>query len=236
MLAPCRLGDDAYLRNPCGWLSLLADCATAHEHWKITKLQWMLYDVPYIVAANEIPDAALVFVNKTLLRAARHLVMEAAGEADALAPLARLDPVKYATLAALAQYVLSSYGKNVSSSTEPCKDINGLGANVPVYGGGFSYAYRLEHVPLNRSRAVKLLVKHVLKHYSPNEIIILASNACPKGAAELSKQGFLYFLREAPTWCAEESKSRAVHVICAAIACVKTGHLGKLVGCVSQSV
>ena len=33
------------------------------------------------------------------------------------------------------------------------KDISGLGANVPVYGGGFSYAYRLEHLSLNRSRA-----------------------------------------------------------------------------------
>ena len=26
------------------------------------------------------------------------------------------------------------------------------------------------------------------------------------GAADLSKQGFLYFLREPPSWCVEESK------------------------------
>ena len=34
------------------------------------------------------------------------------------------------------------------------EDISGWGANVPVYGGGFSYAYRLEQLELNRSRAV----------------------------------------------------------------------------------
>ena len=38
--------------------------------------------------------------------------------------------------------------------SETWQDISGVGANVPVYGGGFSYAYRLEHLPLNRSRAV----------------------------------------------------------------------------------
>ncbi|CAL1131429.1 unnamed protein product [Cladocopium goreaui] len=283
--------------------------------------------VPYIHAADEIPDAALVFVNKTLLRAARRLATEG-GPVDPLDPiLGKLDGIKYATLAAellrhtqqhltteaLAKHVLSSFGKSISSALyvsgcfhgdylcyvslhglrkvlgsklvdypfleymytpknvppmqpisrittcpqtqctvvsgglgdsgkprtgRPRFDISGVGANVPVYGGGFSYAYRLEHLPVNRSRAainwqvsnrkfdvvifsnayvalgqgtreVQLLVKHVLKHYSPKEIIILdgrdpeRNDELPEGAAELSKQGFFYFLREPPKWCAE---------------------------------
>eukprot|EP00434_Breviolum_minutum_P027746 symbB.v1.2.024543.t1/scaffold2330.1/size82151/5 len=281
--------------------------------------------VPYIHAADEIPDAALVFVNKTLLRAARRMVDDIGSPADSGAPILKnLDEIKYASLAAellrhtqqrltteaLANYVLASFGKRVSSALyvsgcfhgdylcyvslhglrrvlgtklvdyplleymyspkdvapmqsisrsttcpqsqctvlsgglgdggAPQFAIRGWGANVPVYGGGFSYAYRLEHLEreLNRSRAainaqvskrqfdmvifpnaylalgegsreVQLLVKHVLKHYSPNEIIILdgrdpeKNDVLPPGAADLSKKGYMYFLREAPTWCAE---------------------------------
>ncbi|CAK8987664.1 unnamed protein product [Durusdinium trenchii] len=286
--------------------------------------------VPYIHAANEIPDAALVYVNKTLLRQAQQLVANAGQpprDAFSTPTVDSLDLTKYVALAAellrhtqqhltteaLAKYILTSYGKPVSTALyvsgcfhgdylcyvalhglrrvlgnrlvdypfldymympnvaplqpinrkttcpqtqctvlsgglgeggaprgAPRFAINSLGANVPVYGGGFSYAYRLEHLQdLNRSRAainaqvsrrefdvvilpsaylalgngfreVQLLVKHVLKHYAPHQIIILdgrdpeKNNVLPEGAADLSKQGFLYFLREAPTWCVEE--------------------------------
>ena len=42
----------------------------------------------------------------------------------------------------------------IGSFSDHAQDISGWGANVPVYGGGFSYAYRLEQLELNRSRAV----------------------------------------------------------------------------------
>ena len=49
-------------------------------------------------------------------------------------------------------------------------------------------------------------MRHVFKHYEAKQIIILdgrdpLEDALPKGAEQLSKQGFRYFLREAPSWC-----------------------------------
>ncbi|CAJ1452394.1 unnamed protein product [Effrenium voratum] len=266
--------------------------------------------VPYIQAAEEIPDTALVFVNKTLLRAARHfegLVPEefrlahTEGYATLAAELLR-HTQQHLTTEALARYILGASGKKITKAlfvagcyhgdylcyvslhglrrllgsglvdfpvldymytpkVQPMQPINrrtvcpqtqctvlsgglgeggeprfsmsGLGGPVAVYGGGFSYGYRLEHLPLNRSRLainrqvarhefdvviipnpylalgegsreVQQLVKYVLKHYPPEDIIILdgrdpeKDDVLPQGAKELSLRGFIYFLREVP--------------------------------------
>ncbi|CAK8987570.1 unnamed protein product [Durusdinium trenchii] len=89
--------------------------------------------VPYIHAANEIPDAALVYVNKTLLRQAQQLVANAGQpprDAFSTPTVDSLDLTKYVALAAellrhtqqhltteaLAKYILTSYGKPVSTA------------------------------------------------------------------------------------------------------------------------
>ncbi|CAE6932249.1 unnamed protein product [Symbiodinium natans] len=265
--------------------------------------------LPYIENVDQIPPTALVFVNKTLLKAAHTLGARKDGVWPGYATLAAellRHTQQHLTTEALARYILSASRRSTASKVlyishclhgdyqcyvslhglrkvlgsglvdiprldymyEPrvaamrqikrtmlcpqtsCTvvsggrgetgkatfDMAGEGMPVALYGGGFSYAYRLPELPINRSlsalrrslaahefdavifpntevaegqgpREVRQLVQLVQRHYDPKEIIVLdgrdpdPDGRLHAGVAELAAQGFVYFLREPPSFC-----------------------------------
>ncbi|CAE7663106.1 unnamed protein product [Symbiodinium sp. KB8] len=251
------------------------------QGWETMRIYEILAagSMPYIEKVEQIPPTALVFVNKTLLKAARELGGRKDGTWPGYAMLAAellRHTQQHLTTEALARYILSASGRGHASKVlyishclhgdyqcyvslhglrrvlgdglvdiprldymyEPhvapmqpierrmlcpqtsCTVLSGgrgdtgkatfgmagEGMPVAIYGGGFSYAYRLQDLPVNRSlsalrrslashefdavifpnaevaqghgpREVRLLVHLARQHYQPKDIIVLAEDS-----------------------------------------------------------